>query len=277
MEMFFKLLGELVSAICEILPLAGDGQERLAGELYINLTEAGMGAWPGVFARLGVLAAIIFFLRERLLNLGKAFCEIIKDIFGKRFTLKYSEGDKKYVLFVIGGWLPLIPGAIFSGMFDKVSSGNMALAIAFLLSGLFLFASDRIKKGERDGESSLVTDGPVIGVFRLLGMIPGISGMGGTMFGSLLSGYNGKTAVEYSLLLALPAILFGTLIRICNAAFSVSLFEAVGSLILLAAGATGGFYAIKLLYKAVNEKKLKLFSLILFAEAIFTFIIFLRG
>lgn len=277
MEILWSWAREIISAICEILPLSGDGQSGLINQIYMSLTGNGSGEWFGIFARAGLLVSLIAYLKEPVKNFGKAAAGIFRDIINKRFTFKYEDAEKKYALFVAGGWLPLIPAFFLSGVFVKVASGNMALAVSFFISGLFLVMADRIKKGKRDKTEVLVTDGPVIGFFRFLGVIPGISATGGTLFAALLSGYNEKTAFEYSLILLLPSVLAGLIVRITGALFALSLYEVLGSVMSLAAGMLGGGYAIRLLEKLVCGKKMKYLSVVLFAEAIIAFVLFLRG
>ena len=277
MEIIIKAVGEIISALCEIIPLSGDGQARLAKEIYTELTGGGGGAWAGIFIRLGVLAAVVFYLKERLITFGKAVAEISKDVFSKKFTLKYTEEPKKYALLILGGWIPVLFALFLASIFAKVSSGNMALAISFAVSGIFLVSADRIKRGRLSLSDPKVSDGPVIGIFRILGMIPGISGMGGTLFATLLSGYDEDSAIDFSLILLIPALLGGIIIRIIGAGFSVSLMEVLVCVMSLAVSGILSLYAIKFIEKLLKSKKLKYLAVVMIAEAVLTFLIFMRG
>ena len=93
MEILWSWAREVISAICEILPLSGDGQSGLVNQIYMSLTGNGSGTWFGIFARAGLLVSLIAYLKEPGKSFGKAAAGIFRDIINKRFTFKYEDEE----------------------------------------------------------------------------------------------------------------------------------------------------------------------------------------
>ena len=114
----------------------------------------------------------------------------------------------------------------------------------------------------------------VVGLAQAVAILPGISRSGATICAAILLGLHRRWAVEFSFLLAIPAILGATVIE------TLKNFEVIRSAALpasvIAAGVISAFVvgiiALKLLIRLVRRSSLKVFAVYCYFLAIFVLI-----
>lgn len=276
MNTVFDIIKGLAGSLSELLPLSGNGFRQFFDGIKITYTGADVGIWFAVFANLGVLAALAVLFKSELAAYFGAFVRLAKKLVKKDKTEK-SEDERELLLFVCAA-LPMLLWPALRYPFGFIYGNNLTLAIAFAVSGSFLLAADRIKRKELPAKSIKATDGVLIGIFRLMGFIPGISGTGGVVFSGLLSGLSEKLIYRFSMLMCL-LVLAGRIITNLPAALGVSLdvYSAVGCVLTLAFGFMSAYHLAGLFEKMLKNKKLKIFSYILFAAAVISLILWMRG
>jgi undecaprenyl-diphosphatase len=130
----------------------------------------------------------------------------------------------------------------------------VSVGIALVFTGVLLIASrfGNEKKELGWGKSVLV------GIFQGIAIAPGVSRSGATISSSLFSGLKREEAVNYSFLLAIPAILGASLFK------AKELVSADVSTASLAAGFVAslviGYLTLRFLKKIVMQKKFSWFA-----------------
>ena len=236
------LLG-LVQGLTEFLPVSSSGHLFLL-ENYFK-TSSGSLTFE-IALHLATLLAIIIF-----------FWPTIKNI------------SKKTVLLIAGTTLPLVLVVFFiNDFFQKVSQSVTWIAFFLLISALLNFFSylilnkkntkPAVKKIENISFSSILK----IGLLQLLAVFPGVSRSGITLFASLSSGIQAKTAFQFSFLLSIPAIigaLFFDLLK-NNARNLQSINWSITLPAMLVAFASG-LFSLKLLKGVLSRNRFLLFTI----------------
>ena len=73
-----------------------------------------------------------------------------------------------------------------------------------------------LKRNQRDLKSVTYFDISIIGVFQAIALIPGVSRSAIIIFAALLLGYNRKSAIIITIILAFPVISIATIYEIYN-------------------------------------------------------------
>jgi len=190
-----------------------------------------------------------------LVTFRKDVAKIVKAV--ARLDFETEEG--KLALFIIVG---SIPTALISftlhPIFESFFENLLAVGVALLVTGFFLFAS---KRGKKNKELDYL-DSFMIGVAQGIAFIPGISRSGVTITTGLLRGVKKEKIFRYSFLLYIPAVI-GTAIASTIMEFRNSsmqgiylpniLFGVITSMIL-------GYISLKLLQRIVMKEKFHLFA-----------------
>ena len=139
---------------------------------------------------------------------------------------------------------------------------------------MVLFVTDLINKSRLTLEDLPYKNAFIIGIFQLFAILPGISRSGLTIFGGILTGLKKESAVKYSLLLSIFAIL-GAAAASAPDIFTSSVFVAtpLQCLLGMAASAISGVIAIRFLLKMLGGGKFKFFAFYCWAVGISTILI----
>ena len=187
-----------------------------------------------VMLHIGTLVAVIAFYHKLIWRLIKAFFSMIGDIFTGKFKWKELSDDKRMVIMVIIGLVPLfllflpVPGTGMK-LKDFVESFNtdkyfIVVGICLLLTSLLLFIGNRCsrsavplkhaKNGGEAGRTSMnVLDAIVIGITQCFATLPGLSRSGSTLSAGQMRGLNKQTALDYTFILGTPAIVAAALLE----------------------------------------------------------------
>ncbi len=103
-----------------------------------------------------------------------------------------------------------------------------------------------------------IKDGVIVGLFQALALFPGISRSGSTIIGGFLRNFSKETAIKFSFLLSIPAILGATILKLGEKAdLNIGVNISIVSIVL---SAVVGFYSLKLLKKVLLSNKFYLFG-----------------
>lgn len=138
------------------------------------------------------------------------------------------------------------------------------LGASFLITALFLLLCDfissrRTAPGKKLGPVQAV----VMGLFQGIGMIPGVSRSGSTIFGGVLSGLDKKKAASFSFMMSAPAIVASLLMEGKDAletgAFAhIQLIPAIAGILV---AAVSGYFALRFMMKIIVKVPLSVFAI----------------
>ncbi len=186
----------LVEGVTEFLPISSTGHLILAARV-LGLAETEFLKSFQIIIQLGAMAAVVGIFFRRLCSI-----ELLKRLL---------------VAFLPTGIL----GLILYDLIKRYLLGNTAVTISMLgIGGLILLFFERFINRKHQiansaAELARLENLPyknvfIIGLCQAVAMVPGVSRSAATIVGAMLLGYDRKTAVEFSFLLALPTILAAT-------------------------------------------------------------------
>lgn len=180
--------------------------------------------------------------------------------------------NKTLVLLIIASLPTLCIYLLAKKVFPEVDGFSVFdngwfLGISFLLTSLFLLVCDRISLSgsNRSDKKVGILQALVMGLFQGIGMIPGISRSGSTIFGGVSSGLNKSTAAKFSFMMSAPAILGSLLMEGKKAieAGYIQEIEPVSALAGMIVAAVVGFVSIRFMLKLISRIPLAWFALYL--------------
>ncbi len=219
MHIIEAIIFGIVQGITEFLPISSTA--------HIVITELLLGYhFPGLAYEIylhiaSAFAVILYFRRE----LGA----VIKGFF-LYFRVKSAENRVHFffglyiiVATVITGSL----GLLLKGLVADVMKTPPFLAGALVITGTALIFIERFKEygSRREGQMTFL-DSIVVGLGQAIAVLPGISRSGSTVIAALWMGLDRDTAVRYSFLLVIPAILGSTVLALDEV--SAATWEAIG-------------------------------------------------
>ena len=187
---------------------------------------------------------------------------MISDIAHKKFSLKKANGDRKMVVMIIVSTMCLLPFAIFKGWFESVAEDSSIFAegICFLYTAAILYMSTKCMSGRKQAVNITGRDSVIVGLFQGVALLPGVSRSGSTISAGLFCGFTRETAVEYSFILGIPAILAGCLSELLKAIKQHAAIEWGNCLIGFVVAAVVGLAAIRLINWLVKSDRFKIFA-----------------
>lgn len=249
----------IIQGLTEFLPVSSSGHLSL----YQHFTgNSGEGALLfSAILHLGTLFAVFIAFWDTIWNLICESCRMVKDIFRRQFSFKEMNGDRRAVLMVILSTAVLIPFYIFKDFFEGFAEDSTIFAegICFLYTAAILLLADKCPKGNKNLGDITVKDSVFVGFFQSIALLPGVSRSGSTISAGLFSGYARETAVKYSFILGIPAILGGCLVEVKDAIKTDMSFSWTYILGFIVA-AVVGICAIKMVNWLVKTDKFKIFA-----------------
>lgn len=258
MSVLNTIIQAIIQGLTEFLPVSSSGHLSL----FQHFTgKSGEGALLlSAILHLGTLVAVFIAFRETIWELIKEFGRSCKDIVHKEF-FKNMNGDRRAIIMLIVSTAVLIPFYIFKSFFEGFAEDSSIFAegICFLYTAAILYLSDRCAKGNKTLGDISGKDAVTVGFFQAVALLPGVSRSGSTISSGLFCGFARETAVKYSFILGIPAILGGCLVEVKDAAATDMTFKA-DYIIGFFVAAIVGIAAIKMVSWLVKSDKFKVFA-----------------
>lgn len=274
MDIFKAIILGIVQGATEFLPVSSSGHLSVAQHILGVNTEAGI--LFDLMLHVGTLAAVFFTFRSLIGRLICEFFHMIGDLFTGKFCWSKMSHDRRMVMMLIIGLLPLLlfflplPGTDgnlkdFMESFYEDSS-ILVEGFCFLFTGVLLMiahVSSKHASGARyqNKEDLTVGNALVIGAFQGVATLPGVSRSGSTLAAGLFCGLDKQTTLDYSFILGIPAILGASLLQVKDAVAEKASVEILPLLIGIVVSAVVGFFAIKLLKLILKKDRLNVFAI----------------
>lgn len=260
MEYISIIIQGIIQGLTEFLPVSSSGHLSVA-QHFLNVQESGL--LISIVLHLGTLIAVFIAFWETIWGIIKEFFLTIRDIFTKKFSWKDMNDNRRMMFMVIFATLLLVPAYLFKDYFTAMEGDGDIIfeGCAFLFTSFLLFLSDACVKGYKTGKAITLKDAVVIGLFQCVALFPGVSRSGSTITGGLLCGLSRETAVAFSFILGIPAILGGSFLEIREAVSEGVEFNLPLLGIGFAVAAVVGFLSIKLVKIITKKNKFKIFAI----------------
>ena len=279
MSILSAIIQAIAQGLTEFLPVSSSGHLSVI-QYFVGSENAG-GVVFSLILHLGTLGAVFIAFHKLIGRLIIEFCRMVGQIFTGKFKWKERSPEQNMVIMLLISTALLLPIYFTIGDWIETFSedGSILLeGICFIITGVVLIIADRCVKGKKkigdiNGKNALV-----VGAFQCAALFPGISRSGSTISGGLLSGMTRETAVQYSFILGIPAILGGAVSEIGGATkeelAAIGVMPMVLGLIISFVVGIASIYMVRLI---VKKEKFTIFSVYLFALGLFCIIMSLVG
>lgn len=279
MTIIDAIIQGVVQGLTEFLPVSSSGHLTITQHI-LGLSENNL--FFSVMLHIGTLVAVVAFYHKLIWRLIKAFFSLIGDIFTGKFRWKTLSDDKRMVIMLIIGLLPLVllflpvPGTdmkikdyadVFTGQKHFIVVGVSLLATSILLLIGDICSRRRVpmkhaKDSNEAGRTSLnVLDALVVGVTQCFAAVfPGLSRSGSTLSAGQMRGLNKQTALDYTFILGTPAIVAAALLEGKDALEAGEIGVGIVPILVgVAVSAVVGYLAIALFKWLLKTDKMILF------------------
>lgn len=238
MELLYSLLLGLVQGLTEFLPVSSSGHLLLVGRI--------IGYTPTVafeiVAHLGTLLAVVIAYKTRL-----------KDAVMRPLS-------KPSLVLILSTAVTAVSVLLFEDALRSTFDGSL-LPFAFAVTAALIVLSSLVKP--KDGREVGFFEGFIVGVSQAAAVIPGLSRSGTTISAARFCGIDSEKSADFSFLLSVPVIVvsaLGELIRHFDEFRGENIFALV---IVFFASFASGYFAIKLVLKAVRKGGFSVFAIYL--------------
>jgi undecaprenyl-diphosphatase len=161
--------------------------------------------------------------------------------------------------------LPLIPDKLFFMKWIEKTFDSLTFAgIGFLITSVILMATIRLKGGDKGPAETTWLDALLVGIAQMFAPLPGVSRSGLTISAALALGFSRTWAVNFSLMMAVPAILGATIFELRHVDRNSLTGERIAQIVASAVVAgVIGYLAIVWLLRLVRSGRLWYFSVYL--------------
>ena len=262
MTLLESIILGLVQGLAEFLPISSSG--HLAALQYIFGIDGSNVLTFTVMLHFGTLVAIFIVYWNDIVDLVKELFATIKDICtGQGVQINKNETRKLGFMIIAASIPTAIFGLLLNDFFESLYSKMAVIGVCLMITGLGLFFAERNGGGTRTIKDMNFRNAFFIGLCQSVAIMPGISRSGATMIGGLACKFDRAFAVKYAFLISIPSVLGAFLLEVPGAISAAT--DGTGmSLEVMAAGiivaAVSGYAAIKVMIKAVTDKKLMYFS-----------------
>lgn len=273
MDLFSTFIQAVVQGLAEFIPVSSSGHLSLVQHFFGIRGEESIVL--SVALHVGTLVAVFIAFWPTIAALLREFFLTIRDVFTGKFKWSEMNEDRRLLMMLVIACVPLIPFYIIKEPLKQIASDNDIVleGIAFLFTALALTVADKCVKGHKTPKDITVKNSLTVGLAQCVALVPGVSRSGMTISSGLLSGFSRETAVKFSFILGIPAIIGGSaseLIEIVGGSVEIN-WPIV--LIGMAVAAVVGFLSIKMVQWIVKTDKFRIFAIYTFALGIIVVIL----
>lgn len=266
MDLLHAVALGIIQGVAELFPISSAAHTLLLSYLF----GWSLPSLPFVvMLHLGTfLAVLMYFARD--------YGRLIVGFF-TGFADRFAQPYERLALLVVLGTIPLaIVGKLFEKQFDKLFAQPIFAAVFLLITGLVLFAVERLRQGRGLAQGLTPLQSLWVGLTQIGGLVPGGSRSGFSIAGGMLAGLTREEAARFSFLLAGPAIVGASILEmrrvihphvaeaVAGQRGIAALYAAPEPLTLIATGFIvafiSGFFAIRFFMRYVNDHKLTPFA-----------------
>ncbi len=286
MTFFDAIIQGIIQGLTEFLPVSSSGH-LLISQHILGVQENNL--FFDVMLHIGTLFAVLAVYYKTIWKLIISFFQILAMIFKREFNLKKLNASQNMVVALFVGLLPLfllfapVPGSNINikDIAEELAASNSLLlvGIAIVATSVMLvigtckeklYQNSFVKRiGSKkdlqrfDGKKHFsLFDAVYVGITQFIAAVfPGLSRSGSTLSTGLIRGINKQTALDYSFILGVPAIVAAAVLELKEALRSGAM-QAVGTGPVLAGmivSAVVGFLSIKLFKWLLKTDKMIIF------------------
>lgn len=275
MSIWLSILLGFVQGVSEFLPISSSGHLSVLQNLFNvqNIEDSNM--FFNVLLHFATLISVCIVYRKDIADMLSELVGFFKDARHPTPDKSEQKPARRFILMIIFACLPLILVLPVHNAIEGLSSSTLFIGIAFLFTGLMLYLSDKMQKGNKTEKNMTIGNALVVGLCQAIGTLPGISRSGATITAGMGVGLNRSFAVKFSFLMSLPAILAANLYELFKVIHKGGIDGGLIPIYLLGmvvAGVTG-YFAIRLVHYLAQEGKFGKFCYYCFTVGVITIVL----
>ena len=278
LNIFSAAILGVVQGLTEFLPVSSSGHLVLFETFFHFNPEKPEMLLFDLVTHVGTVAAIFIVFRKSIAAFLKNL--IASGKYGTTPVEIYRKSPSVHllVLAIFATVVTGVLGLLFRDYFASARGNLTIVALMWVITGTLLLVTDWRKRTRLGLRQFGILAAIVVGFAQAAAIMPGISRSGATICVAILIGLHRRWAVEFSFLIAIPAILGATVIQLVQDLGNVdSESLPIGSVIAgFATALFAGILALKLLIKISRGAKLKFFAFYCYILACFVLFYFLR-
>ena len=253
MTLLSSIILGIVQGVTEFLPISSSGHLAIA-EQILGMQGTKPPEFFDVLLHLGTLVAVFVAYWSDIREMFLEFFRGIGDL-AHHSTPNPLPPARRLILLIIVGTLPLFAVLPIRHKVESLGDNLYFVAGALIVTGILLFASDRVRRGHKDEKTASIKDVLLVGIGQAIATCPGISRSGTTITAGCMVGFDRPFAVRYSFLMSIPAILGANLLTLIDVVQGDGIIwsEAPIYLVGVLVSAVVGYACIRLL-KLIAEK-----------------------
>ena len=262
MNYLFSIFLGIIQGLTEFLPVSSSGHLVLFRAFFgFDGTYAG-GLFFDTLLHIGTLVSVIVVFYKDVKELIVEFFGLIHDLIQRKKNPIAAKPYRRMLIMLIIATLPMFLVVPFRHAIEAVAfQSTLIVGIALLITGTFLFLSDKLPHGTKDASNSKFRSALFVGFIQMLAIIPGISRSGSTIVAGETTGFTRKFAAKFSFLMSIIAILGATVVQIPDAIREdVMSNNAAFYIVGMIAAAVSGILAIKYMLRLINQGKFHYFA-----------------
>lgn len=243
----------LVQGLTEFLPVSSSGHLILTREL-MGLNDGSSFLLFDVMAHVGTLVAVVIVLYKPIIEL-------------------FKKPYKNLVMLIVATIPAVIVGFTCKDIIEEYFSTAKYLCFFFAFTAIIMLVSEIVAKRNKSPKELNWGGTVAMGLMQGLGVLPGVSRSGSTIFGGTVAGTDSKKIATFSFLMSLPVIGGSLLLSIIDVAQAGSLGSVDWFSIFIGAATAfaSGYIAVRVMLGLIAKANYKWFSLYLGIVAILTF------
>ena len=254
----------LIQGLAEFLPISSSG--------HLNLLHALFG--------LQIEHQLLFNILLHVATLAAVGIVFWKDWVE---MILHPIKNRTLLLLFIASMPALAAKILFDDALDYVEVHNTYLGVCFLLTGAMLWLTQILSKRRAAAKTEKTTVGAgealAMGCLQAVGMLPGVSRSGSTIFGGVCAGLERSVAAKFSFMMSAPAIVAGMLSEGKDALESGMSFgnDLAAILVGMLVAFVAGYLSIRFFMRLISRVSLNGFALYVTALGILVIVLQLTG
>ena len=158
-------------------------------------------------------------------------------------------------------------GLVLRDFFSELRASTLAVGVAFLAGGAWMFLCERLARGRRELPGA--PDAAAVGLAQAAGLLPGLSRSGAAVAAGMLSGLSREGAFTFAFLALLPLVAGALVLE----GGELKNLEALPAAVGFVAACGSGWLGLSLLRRAVVKGRLWIFALYCAAAGVFCMVL----
>jgi len=267
-----------VQGLTEFLPVSSSGHLVLLENLFHFDPERPEMLLFDLAIHTGTVIAIFIVFRKSIAAFAKNLMAFGK--YGSTPIAIYKKSPSVHllVLAIVTTFVTSVLGLSFKHYFESARGSLAVIAVMWIINATLLLITDWRGKTRLGLRQFGLVAAVIVGLAQTAAIMPGISRSGATICAAILIGLHRRWAVEFSFLIAIPAILGATVVELIQNFDKINSAAMPLSTIIVgpAVAAIVGIAALKILIKVSRKANLKILAFYCYILTCFVFFFLLK-